>query len=106
MHQDIVLSTVTKEIEKGWVLVLPLSAHQSLPHSMICPIGIAEQVNYMADGATTIKNRITHDQTFQLLEVSELVNTSTDMSYPNMIYGFCYLHMVHQIILLQYHHPD
>jgi hypothetical protein len=107
-HHEIVTSTVTKEIEKGWVLVLPLPVHCNLPHSMICPIGIADQVNYMEDGgSTSIKNRITHNQTFRLLEGSKSVNSLADMTwYPNMINGFCYLRMVHQIVSLRHHHPN
>jgi hypothetical protein len=101
---ELLLATVSKEISKGPVLVLPLHIHRNLPHSMICPMGIVEQTNYMINGSIITKNRITHDQIFCLLNGSESVNSITDMGhYPAMIYGFCYLRMVHQNISLWHH---
>jgi hypothetical protein len=79
-NMQLLVETVTKEVKKGWVLVLPEAAHQHLPHSMICLMGIAKQFNYMFDSTTMPKNRITHDQTFCLLQGSKLVNTLKDLA--------------------------
>jgi hypothetical protein len=103
----LLLESVHKEIKKGWVLQLPLDTHKHLPNAMIYPIVIVEQVYYALDGSTSFKERLTQDQTSSILEGSQSVNKLTDlMQYPPMIYGFCFLHMVHQIISMRHPYPD
>jgi hypothetical protein len=67
---DIVIDTIEKEIIKGWVLKLPVDIIPHLPNAMVCLMGMAEQTNYHLDGTTTTKNRLTHDQTFHILETT------------------------------------
>jgi hypothetical protein len=104
---DLLLESVHKEVKKGCVLRLLLITHKHLPNAMICPMGIVEQVHYALDASSSFKERLTHDQTFSLLEGSHSVSILTDLTqYPPMIYGFCFLRMVHQIFSRRHHYPD
>jgi hypothetical protein len=68
---------------------------------------MAEQTSYHLDVSTTTKNRLTHDQTFHILEACQFSNDLTDLSqFPPMIYGFCLQWMVHQSVSLCHHYPD
>lgn len=102
----LVLDTVHKEVTKGWVLVLPLRALLRLRYAMLCALGVTKQINYALDGTITEKDRLTHDQSFHLLINSESLNMLTDLDlFPYMIYGFCFLRMIHQAMSMCFHFP-
>lgn len=102
----VISKSLNAEVRYGFCVVLPLRAIPLIPHSMICPLGIAEQMTIAANGDRIPKQRLTHDQTFCLLTGSESVNLLTDKSqYAELIFGFCLHRMIYQAISLRHHFP-
>jgi hypothetical protein len=74
---------------------------------MVCPLGIAQQTTISPDGVRIPKNRLTHDQTFRVIEAADSVNTSLDIAaYPELIYGFCLKRIIYRILSLRNSHPN
>ena len=71
-------------------------------------MGTGHQLSYELNDSVYSKDLLTQYKTFTLLEKSDLVNALTVryIKLPVMIYGFCFIHMIHQVISLRRHYPN
>jgi hypothetical protein len=105
-HFDIVKDSIETDVSHGFAAPILVSEINKLPGAMVCPLGIAQQTTISHDCQRVPKNRLTHDQTFPALELSDSVNTIIDIqAYPELVYGFCLKRIIYQIIALRHHHP-
>jgi hypothetical protein len=66
-----------------------------------------EQDTLTPSGERTQKLRLTHDQSFSILEGSESLNSITDTSVlPPLLYGHTIRRIIYQTLALRWHHPD
>ena len=73
-HHDVLESAIKKEIERGWILMLPKDCARFIPNLMISPMGVAEQLGVSSSGEFIPKQRITHDLSFPGQVSNESVN--------------------------------
>jgi hypothetical protein len=103
---DIVRKSIANDVSHGFAIPICVEDITKIPGAMICPLGIVRQTTISSDGQRIAKDRLTHDQTFCVLESSKSVNTLLDSSaYPELIYGFCLRRIIYQILSLRHHYP-
>ena len=105
-NDGVILSNLASEVSYGFALVIPLAIINLIKHSMVVPLGIAEQFTVDANGNRIPKRRLTHDQTFEHTDKGQSSNNLTDKDkLPPMIYGHCLLRIIHHILILRFRHP-
>ena len=62
---DVLIELVSKDVEHGYGLVLPLRKLDSIPGSLLAPMNIAGQNTIDEFGRIIEKDRLTHDQSFE-----------------------------------------
>jgi hypothetical protein len=73
---------------------------------MMQPLGMAEQLTLTESGDRVPKYRLTQDLSFSLTEENMSVNSRIEMeAYPEMIYGWCLLRILHFIAALRAAYP-
>jgi hypothetical protein len=103
----IVEQSIQTDIAYGFAFPILIPAIEKIPQTMVCPLGIVQQTTLSANGTRTIKNRLTHDQTFCVLPDSESVNDLLDMDkYPELVYGHCLRRILYQIFALRQQYPS
>jgi hypothetical protein len=75
---DIVERSIATDVSYGYAAPILITAIANIPGAMVCPLGIAQQMTLAPDGSRIPKNRLTHDQTFVVLDNSESVNMLLD----------------------------
>ena len=106
-HKDFLSKALVKEIEKGWVLVLPIEGFADIPNLMLSPMGVADQLGISASGEFVPKLRVTHDLSFPGQTSDESVNSIVikDTLEPCM-FGHTMLRLIHRILHLRKLHPN
>lgn len=105
-HPEVIMKSLLAEVEMGFCCVLPISALEAIPHAMLCPLGIVEQFSLSATGERKLKRRLTHDQTFSVLDNSESVNDLNDQAaYHELLYGCCLQRIIFHALAIRYHYP-
>jgi hypothetical protein len=103
---EIIQDSIVTDVRYGFAAPININIINDIPGSMVCPLGIAQQTTLAADGSRIEKNRLTHDQTFTLLDDSTSVNNSLNLDeYPDLIYGYCLQRIIYQILSLWFHFP-
>jgi hypothetical protein len=97
---------IQQEIQRGWMVPLPLTYINTLKSGELAPVGIDDsQWSRLPDGSKKIKHRLTHDQSFEA-SVGRSVNKrviSTDL-LP-LYYGRCLSRLLHYIVSIRLRHP-
>jgi hypothetical protein len=65
---------LSKEIKKGWEMILPFNKAQEIPGLFLSPLGVAEQIGINAEGEFVKKWRVTHDLSFPGAHSNHSVN--------------------------------
>jgi hypothetical protein len=99
-----------KEVHHGFAIPVPIDVVAKIKQSSVQPLGLAKQLGLSSDGTRKIKYRMTqdlsysHTRTANDLPVS--VNSRIDMNaYPEIIFGWCLLRIIHLIVSLRLHYP-
>jgi hypothetical protein len=107
LHPEIVQKSVETDVTYGFAIPFNINDINAIPGAMVCPLGIVEQTTLLPSGERTTKARLTHDQTFTLLDQSESVNKLQEAeSYPELIYGFCLRRILAHILSMRKRYPD
>jgi hypothetical protein len=97
----------TKDVKHGFSMPCLASVARDIPGAMVQPCGMAQQFALQTDGSREIKNRLTHDLSFSSGDPTLAVNQRIDMDqYPEMIYRWCLLRVLHFVVVLRLAHPD
>ena len=67
-----------KEVEKGWIVLLPDEETTNIPSLELAPMGVADQLGISATGEFVSKLRITHDLSFPQIVSGESVNSRVE----------------------------
>jgi hypothetical protein len=95
-----------KDVRHGFSLPFHPSAIEKIPGAEVQPCGLAKQFTLNSDGSRVIKDRLTQDLSFWSGTFDKSVNSRIDLSaYPEMIYGWCLLRVIHFVVALRLAHP-
>ena len=101
------LSKVKRDVVYGFALPVCKSVVKFIKGAMVQPCGLAAQFTLTASGLRVLKDRLTHNLSFSITIPDASVNSRCDMSaYPAMIYGFCFLRLIHYIVALRLEYPE
>ena len=105
-NQVFLVKALSKEIEKGWELLLPASALEDIPNLGLSPMGVAEHLGVQEDGTFAPKMRVTHDLSFPGAASDQSINSRVveDTLEPCM-FGHALLRVIHRIVHLRKMHP-
>ena len=98
---------MSKEIKKGWNLLLLEEDAMKIPDLELAPMGVAEQLGVSETGEFIEKLRITHDLSFPAAFSNQSVNSrvNKDELEPCM-FGHALQRLIHHIVVLRKRHPD
>jgi hypothetical protein len=99
------LEIIKEDVERGFVLPLPVKIISSIPHASIAPLGCVSQVTWDVNGKHVKKHWMTHDQTFpgpSSLSVNLRVKQE---ELPPIRYSYVLLRSIHYILSLRHRHP-
>ena len=103
--QEQVKRLLFKEVLHGFSLPLPPRIVPLIRNAMVQPYGCAKQWTINESGNRIIKYRVTQDLSFSFTDDKNSVNARIDMQqYPEMIYGWCLLRILHFIASLRLSH--
>ena len=107
IKNDVLEKAIRKEIEKGWIVTLPVDVVRTLPEVVINPMGVATHLGVSEDGTFVEKDRITHDLSFPGAISTELRNSRVNESeLEPCMFGYVLLRMIHYILNLRRRHKD
>jgi hypothetical protein len=95
-----------RDVTYGFAMACEPSIVKELKGAMVQPCGVAKQFSLQADGSRAKKERLTHDLSFDTQDRHFSVNNRIGMSqYPEMVYGWCLLRILHFVVALRLAHP-
>ena len=105
-HHDFLTRALKKEVEKGWMLPLPIRAAAHIPGSEMAPMGVAVHMGINAEGSYIPKERVTHDLSFPGGTTGSSVNSRLlKEELEPCMFGHMFLRLLHYIIHLRQHYP-
>lgn len=98
-----------EEVNKGWMLPLPISAARMLPGAVIAPMGIADRtVLDELSGELVVTHRLTHDQSFNVVKTTK--RSVNDRLLPDSLtpckFGRTMSRLLHTILEFRRHSPS
>jgi hypothetical protein len=104
---DKVRQLLDKDVRHGFSLPVRTELVYKIPKALVQPCGVVTQYALTASGERQLKERLTQDLTYSLTEEEISVNDRIEMSrYPEMIYGWCLLRIIHFVVALRLRHPQ
>ena len=105
-HEKYLADAFIKEVEKGWILLLPDEEAKNIPGLELAPMGVADQIGISATGEFVSKLRVTHDLSFpQEISGTSLNSRVVDTELEPCMFGHTLLRLVHHIIKLRNEYP-
>jgi hypothetical protein len=101
-----VSKALAKDVTHGFSMPIPAGTVMKLKGAMAQPLGMAEQLTLTESGERNPKYRLTQDLSYSLTKKGVSINSRIDMDqYPEMVYGWCLLRIIHFIVALRAKHP-
>ena len=105
-HEKYLADAFKKEVEKGWILLLPDNEAQNIPGLELAPMGVQDQIGISATGEFVSKLRVTHDLSFPQEISGESLNSRViDDELEPCMFGHTLLRLVHHIVYLRQKYP-
>lgn len=102
-----VTELLARDVKHGFAIPLPVESIKLMKGAAVQPCGIVKQFSLEADGSRSLKARLTHDLSHSLTREDASVNSRIDMSrYPEMVYGWCLVRIIHFVVCLRAEHPE
>jgi hypothetical protein len=97
---DTVIEMFKEEVRHMWQLPLPSHAASILPGAVLAPVGLADQLTINEHGEVVPKQRLTHDQSFNVVPgTRRSVNDHVDLTTLTPCrYGHALLRFIHVIL--------
>ena len=95
-----------RDVVYGFAVPVLASIVKLLPGEMVHPCGLAAQFALTRTGERVLKDRLTHDLSHSITQYDASVNMRSDIdAYPEMIYGWCLMRIIHFICALRLQYP-
>ena len=108
LYGPILLPALTKEVEKGWHLPLPIDKLFEIPGIVVGPMGAVPQRTFDALGNPSEKLRMTHDQSFDYDNEDGIKSVNQRVlpqSLSECVYGHAIHRLAHATIALRWYYP-
>ena len=90
----------------GFAVPVLASIVKKLPRAMVQLCWLAAQFALTRTGEQVLKDRLTHDVLHSITHYDASVNMRSNIdAYPEMIYGWCLLQLIHFICALRLQYP-
>ena len=89
-HELYLADAFTKEVQKGWILILPDKDVKNIPGLELAPMGVADQLGVSATGEFVSKLRVTHDLSFPGKISKKSINSRVKKRPPRAMYVWAY----------------
>jgi hypothetical protein len=107
VNQKFLSDALSKEIKKGWEMILPLNKANEIPNLFLSPLGVAKQIGINAAGEFVKKWRVTHDLSFPGIHSNQSVNSMViEEDLEPCMFGHTLLRIIHRIVHLRSIHPE
>jgi hypothetical protein len=104
-YDDVYQEIIKQEIQRGWMLPLPISYINNLQFGELAPVGIDDsQWSKLPDGTKKIKHCLTHDQSFKASVGRSVKNRVIRSDLLPLYYGRCLSRLLHYIVSIRLHH--
>ena len=98
---------MSKEIKKGWNIILPVDTYGKIPGLVLNPMGVATHTGVTKDGTFEEKDRVTHDLSFPGKVSTESVNSRVDATkLEPCMFSHVLLRLIHYIVNLRTRYPQ
>lgn len=105
-HEEHLSSSFKKEVEKGWILLLPDEESANIPSLGLAPMGVVDQLGISATCEFVSKLRITHDLSFPQIVSGESVNSRVEKEkLEPCMFGHTLLRILHHMVYLRRKYP-
>ena len=106
-NADFLADALKKEIQRGWILPLPVEAAMEIPNMEMAPLGVATHLGINADGEFIPKMRVTHDLSFPGEYTESSINSRVvEEDLEPCMFGYMLLRLIHYIVSLRRRYPD
>ncbi len=100
------LEKVYRDVVYGFAVPVLASIVKKLPGAMVQPCGLAAQFALTRTGERVLKDRLTHNLSHSITQYDASVNMRSNIdAYPEMIFGWCLLRLIHFICALRLQYP-
>jgi hypothetical protein len=98
---------LAKDVTHGFSMPVLPGVVTKIKGAMAQPLGLAVQTTLDEAGKRVLKYRLTQDLSFSITSDTAAINQRIDMdAYPEMIYGWCLLRILHFIAALRFAFPN
>jgi hypothetical protein len=104
-HDKLIQSKYKTEVERGWMMPIPLQTINAIEGLGITPIGIANQTTLNDKGEVIGKKRITHDCSRPGASGYSINNRVDEIELEECRFGLCLLRILYQIHQLRVENP-
>ena len=107
IHHEFLADALSKEINKGWNLLILKEDAKQIPGLELSPLGVTEQIGISSSGNFVEKCRVTHDLSFPGESSGESINSRVDKEILEpCMFGHSLLRIIHYIVNLRRRHPN
>jgi hypothetical protein len=99
------LHILEDEVRHGWQLVIPTLLVPKIPGAIVSPMGIVEQSTIDELGQSTMKWRVTHDQSFAFSSGTSVNSRVDEHKLLNCLYGWALKRFLHAIVYYRLKYP-
>ena len=101
-NAEFLVKALSKEIVKGWELIVPLEKAPEIPNLVISPMGVATHIGIQSDGSFAPKARVTHDLSFPGQHSDHSINSRVlQENLQPCMFGHALLRIIHRIVHLR-----
>ena len=104
-HPGLLKQMMTKDVEAGYSLILPLDKILKIKGALMSPMNIVEQATINEKGNMIMKKRLTHNQSMEYGSGTSLNSRTKIDELQDAMYGSCLLRVIHQIVHLRLKYP-
>jgi hypothetical protein len=94
----VVLDILDDEVKHGWQLVLPSAKIPMIPGTIVSPLGLVKQNTINEHGETTVKWRLTHDQSFKFQSGTSVNSRVDEDKLAHCMYGTALRRLIHSVV--------
>ncbi len=106
-NKEFLSKALIKEIEQGWIMVLPEYCYKEIPGLVLNPMGVVTHLGVTDTGEFVPKNRVTHDLSFPGLTSQSSLNSRVPMSsLEPCMFAHVFLRIIHYIIAVHKKYPN
>jgi hypothetical protein len=106
LNPTVVLEMLEDEVQHGWQLVLPSRDVPKIPGTIVSPLGLVQQNTINENGETTVKWRLTHDQSFQFSSKTSVNSRVLKENLAQCMYGSALKRFLHAVVLYRRKFPS